>query len=637
MEGDLGRGSESPRIRRLLVVVSAGLLWFTGCGGQADRAELAMSVVTSAARTIYDNRDAKDTGLLIDDIDQIFDALGVPVFGISTDAPAITAARARGEIFAIDTTVQVVAAAMARGTLVGLDSFVDDLAALGVTTADAVPLTRASFRAALEPLAGKITIGRNELLLSLVLALGQERARRGAGITDAVWGDARLDPLQFTLLYYALRRPDLAITGQALRLESSSPPEITAGDAQFALSNGGLGLGHGVQAVGLAVVLDAAGKLFRWPVTPTPVSQAVCAPIYLFCHRLSVTLDPEGIYLRQIDGPGHPYVSHGVATLTFHCVPVEGVIRDGIREVAGCGELPPPGPVAGKQITWDLDDSLTPLGNVTEKTEVTAADGTARLTYEAKLERVPEVFRVPSHEKLTVGTISVEAHGVVPGLLDLDVYENPETLHAYPALAVHHYELPPLFAHVDIKTTKAELFGDDLSVTTWKSVIPLQAVEDPGSEQPLRATGSAPFSYQQRYSSSNDCNRFVSFNAIPGKGNFEAGIAPAGLAETMPLYLNIGTVSEVWQVGGRPNPRSPCEVTSVPLEGSASSGFWLAMHEDDWRLGPFHLGPSLFGLSLSSAQWTSPSEGVLRLVYARASTTIPGLSEETTVDLSMSP
>src|SRR6185436_1193124 len=115
----------------------------------------------------------------------------------------------------------------------------------------------------------------------------------GVGITDAVWGDARLDPLQFTLLYYALRRPASATQGHGLRAAVSSQPETAA----QALTGEGLSLGHGVKAVGMELVLDLAGKILKWPVTPFQnLSQAVCAPIYLFCHKVSLTLDPEVIY-----------------------------------------------------------------------------------------------------------------------------------------------------------------------------------------------------------------------------------------------------------------------------------------------------------------------------------------------------
>ena len=51
----------------------------------------------------------------------------------------------------------------------------------------------------------EVPLEEGTVLLALVRELGQERLRRSSEtFLDPIWGDGRLDPLQFTLLSYTI-------------------------------------------------------------------------------------------------------------------------------------------------------------------------------------------------------------------------------------------------------------------------------------------------------------------------------------------------------------------------------------------------------------------------------------------------
>jgi hypothetical protein len=609
--------------RALCAVIGAAVL-LAGCSGPQPKSlasadePVAMSAVAGAARALYDEH--ADGSALARDVTDVFAALGIPVL---TDAQAISAKRQSGALFAIDAEVAAIADGLERGALVGLDAFVADLAAKGLQTKDpAAPLTRGALTAALAPLAAKENLSRTELLPALVIALGQERARRSAAPhPDPVWGDDRLDPLQHALLYAAIRTLADHPSGSARSTRSAQLD----------------GLGKAGEDVAVEVVLDFIGRYVGWPIGAAQnLSQAVCAPIYLWGHKLKLELSPDEVYMREPDGPGRPYQSHAQALLVFDLKPYDDAIRSKIREAAGCGELPEPGPVPGKKIEWTIDEELEPRGSLVDVTTTTGPDGTARATYEADLERVPAPFRASTNQKHVTGTVKASASGILPEFPLLELFEKSanDLLNGYGVLVVNFYQMPVLYLHFDSTVTGTNVLekGDSL-VMHWKSVIALPPSEKPGAEPPLYSAGAAPFSYHVDYTHGglicSSLTSFVSFSPIEGRGNMEAAIVPAGLVETMPLHFKPGLVSETYDVGVLVN--GQCTAQPAFFQVSIPISTWGAMHGSD--LSGFALGDRFYLYQFSG--WTSPGPGMLRIEFNGSS--IRDWSESTTLVLSMDP
>lgn len=570
---------------------------------QLSSERIARSAVMTAAAALYS--ETSDPARIAHDAAEVFAAVGIPLV---TDPGAIAAKRQAGAVFAITPGIDAIADGFQRGALVGLDSFLSDLSAKGLRMKDGSALTRASLAAAMAPVLGKETISRTELLPALVLALGQERARLSPPRhADPVFGDDRLDPLQHALLY------------SAIRTLADHPTAVAHARRSAALE----GLGETVGDIAVEALLDFVGRVLGVPIGPVQsLGEAVCAPIYLWGHKVKLDLSPDVVNLRQVDVPERPYQSHMQALLVFDLKPYDDAIRRTIRVAAGCGELPEPGPVAGKKVEWILDEELETLGSLADRTGTTASDGTVRATYEAHREPVPEPFRVPGHEKIVAGTVEASASGILPEFPLLEMYEKAanDLLNDRRVLLVKFYEMPTVYLHFD-STVKGSsmLEPGDSWVMQLKSVIPLLPVENAGSEPPLYSTGESPFSYALQYTSASGCTAVVGSSPVAGNESMRAAIVPSGLAETMPLLFTPGMYQETYQATCAQPPGS-FTTASFPLAR------WATLHISDFI-------PSL-GYFYRLEGWTSPEPGVLELDYDRQG---PLASESAKLMLSMTP
>ena len=167
-----------------------------------DGAVISFSDLEAAGSELYVAvAEGREVSMHLTEIFSIFD---MPVLG-NANAVEIDARRTNNEPFVLDVQLQAMVKGYENGSLVTLKSFCAAFAEAGVRIADG-PLTEAYLTNSLAPLVGKPTIEPKELLPALVLAIGHARAVQVDGmISNPVWGDDYLDPLQFILLSYAFQ------------------------------------------------------------------------------------------------------------------------------------------------------------------------------------------------------------------------------------------------------------------------------------------------------------------------------------------------------------------------------------------------------------------------------------------------
>jgi hypothetical protein len=113
------------------------------------------------------------------------------VLSESTDGKNGVAMIKAGKPAIFDVQLDMIGQGYANGMAVNLDSFLADLTTHGVKDASTSgPVTSATLKAAMTSLVGKTSYASQETLPGLVIALGQERARRlNLATPDPLWGD----------------------------------------------------------------------------------------------------------------------------------------------------------------------------------------------------------------------------------------------------------------------------------------------------------------------------------------------------------------------------------------------------------------------------------------------------------------
>jgi hypothetical protein len=291
------------------------------------------------------------------------------------------------------------------------------------------PLTREYLTQKFADYMGSAQYEPGEVLPAFVLALGQERASRfPTENADPIWGDGLLDPLQLTLLLYAVSYSGAdAQTYQAPR---------TAGAVDRAMNISFIG--EPIQAP-LPASPAKGGPVVNWvkdqiqgevegavqdsievPLDKVEAAQvSVCASLLLYGHKIKVTTTPREIYHK--DGT-HPWSTRVDAVLTFqddyhdNYLPIN---RWMLENLGNC-DLPRQGPVEGKPLEWSVSDGLAGHGNYNIVPAATGDGGTASANWQTIPETTPVDQRTFANQRDAVGAAIVRAGSLVPGWSGLE-------------------------------------------------------------------------------------------------------------------------------------------------------------------------------------------------------------------------
>lgn len=306
--------------------------------------------------------------------------------------------------------ISEMADAFTDGGLLTLDSFIAAANAQGARQkGTANLLTRDYLTEEFAAFAGKSQYETDEALPAFVLALGRERARRFPPPTpDSLWGDGLLDPLQLTLLLYAVSyssEPPLPAQAPLLSVAAFTPVASMAGAA------------NPVSGKIKGKVTGAVQSAVELPLKKKEAAQvSLCASLLLYGHKVTVTATPGLIYHRQSDG-GAPWSTRLDALLAFqddywdNYAPIDRWLI----EKAGNCTLPRRGSVEGKPIAFSVSDGLFEHGSYSLTPSVTDDDGKAVANWQTVDETTPASRRTFDNQRDAVGAAIVRASGLVPG------------------------------------------------------------------------------------------------------------------------------------------------------------------------------------------------------------------------------
>ncbi len=392
-----------------VILLSALLIFIPGCGSgggssDADGEEISATLVRDAAAAVYD---AIEDG---QDLEPVLAAV-LEVFGIHTFGPTeLDAARmhiAGGVPTLLTAQLRDLAAAMDAGVLVSLDSFIGEMNDRDAVIRDSgTPLTRQFLSNLFAHYQLKPVYGPAEKLPALIVALASERAvRRDVTDSDPVWGDGYLDPLQFTLMLYAVlysvEKPvqsgaqTIALNLLAAAAEPSSVIET-------------------LRSLRRGLIAGEIGKFVQVPLELTQASSVVlCASVLIYGHKTTVQADPDEIWHDDGAKPAHSRLTTTLVFQDNYWDEFEQFDHRDFLGLLGCNP-PPRGPVAGNPVEWSTD--LVPRhGNFDFMQEITGSDGQANSVFRTVKETTSPARRTPQNVRATLGTVTVRINGLVPG------------------------------------------------------------------------------------------------------------------------------------------------------------------------------------------------------------------------------
>jgi hypothetical protein len=411
-----GAGSSEPSGTSAAGSAGEGATGTAGAGSSQEETPVDNSaeVVAKVAQGIYDAQAAgEDLGPYISEVMASF---GVPTLDDS-DAEAGGVADKRldqGLPLLTSTLVAGMAHAYADGSLVSVDDFVAGLIEQGAVlrypySVSGEPLSKDMLGAVMAPYAvGAVDqYEPGQVLPALVVALGQERAKRSA--TEAVgpiWADGNLDPLQFVLMLYTIMAPAASETAgsqSSLRAIRIPVRSLLGGLGEFAADQIRDKITSEVQTV-VEVPLDQKEA----------AQVSVCASLLLYGHKVTVTNDPKLLWHRR---PGVDAVTRVDALLEFQDDYYDNYLsidRWVLEKLANC-TLPRRGPISGKPVEWSVSSGLEGHGDYDIASSKTNDDGEATASWRTIDEKAPECFWNFENQRDAVGATIAKVSNLVPG------------------------------------------------------------------------------------------------------------------------------------------------------------------------------------------------------------------------------
>jgi hypothetical protein len=533
-----------------------------------DTTTVSAAVVDSVADELYVHLAAGED--VTPQVTNILAAL-MPVLG-QADEGTIDSLLAIGQPLAVDFQAGLIAQSFQSGTMFSVDNFIDAAVDAGATpVAGTDPLTRDYLTALLTPLVQQSTFTVDDILPALVLALGRARLRQsGAESTDALWSDGQLDPLQLTLLLYAIQFAGSANASSAIMARTVAPAAHPSALAVRRSTVGASALKLPFFLNPKAIIGSIIGKLVKFPVGPVQSAKAViCTSIMLNSYKFQMAASERDLWHHDPSEPEHPYRSQITATLTFNFVP--NGLGSWLLPKIGC-TVPPLGAAPGKSVTWSVDDPLPDHGGLVDQQAQTDADGKAEATYQTVNEIVPAGLQT-ALEKSVTGLVQVRATGLVPAWKRLEYAVGVGVINPTDAavrLNVQYHEPPQaldftLQSTISVRNTTSGSYNIDVAVAGSGRMTLQQADE-------LAYGGEIPVSYQSFAISAVDpmgCPQASPAGTTDGTVLAQMGILPDGSGQLGALVAVSPTSTPVERV--------TFECTDTPVQTEYFRGIFSAL------------------------------------------------------------
>jgi hypothetical protein len=411
--------------------------------------------VASVAKMIYDAVEAGED--VSPHIEAVLEVFGVPTLA-SDDVEGALVRIEAGVPFVTTNLVERMAAAYAQGRLVDAEGFSEGLVEQGVELAFPYNLEGGELDySLLGGLMYSFTYGGETMpdvpletgtvLPALVRELGQERARRVMpDAVDPVWGDERLDPLQFTLLSFTVfAKPAVTTTTLSASGSSKLPTKF-----QFLQSNPGADFLKGKIKDALKDKVEGDLTSALQGIVEVPLDKkdaakvSVCGSLILYGHKVTMKNTPDLVW----HAPKTPNFTKVEMTLTFEDDYYDNwaraVLGSAVTDLTGCA-FPRKGPIEGKPIEWSVSSELEDHGSYDITQSVTDAFGNAVASWRTIRDDYPLACQVFEKQRDAVGATEAVVSGLLSGWSTVETivtFLNPNTgAQGHDPLTVLYYEV----------------------------------------------------------------------------------------------------------------------------------------------------------------------------------------------------
>lgn len=415
--------------------------------------------ISSVAKMIYDAVEAGED--VTPHIEAVLEAFGVPILE-TDDADAAVEQVEAGRPFVTKRVVERMATAYADGRLVDAEGFVAGLVEQGVELAypfnvGGQELDYALFGTMLYSYTAaaeydpKVPMEPGTVLPALVRELGQERVRRSSEpYLDPVWGDSRLDPLQFTLLSYTIFAKPGASSGSSARTASAPTSSLRVPSKIRAQANSGFDFIKDQIKSKIKDKVEGQITSSLQQVTEVPLDKkeaakvSVCGSLILYGHKITMTNTPDLLW----HAPRTPNITQVSLLLTFeddyHNNWARAVLGSVVTDLTGC-KFPRQGPIPNKPIKWSVSSALQAHGSFDIMPSQTDEGGEAMATWRTVTDEIPEGCQVFEKQRDAVGATEAMVSGLLPGWSTVETivsFLNPETgTQGHDPLTVLYYEV----------------------------------------------------------------------------------------------------------------------------------------------------------------------------------------------------
>jgi hypothetical protein len=406
--------------------------------------------VASVAKMIYDAVQAGED--VAPHIEAVLSAFGVPT--LETDDEDGASARIKAGLpFVTSRVAEEMAAAYTQGRLINAQGFTEGLAEQGVTLP--YPYDISGIELDQEFLGGMIYTYANAgaatpdvpmeegyVLPALIWELGQERARRlNLEEADFFWGDARLDPLQFTLLSFTIF---------AKPASPNSSPFASSRLTKTLLQNPGADfikeqIKSKIKDKIEGDLTSAVQGIVEVPLDKKDAAKvSVCGSLILYGHKVSITNTPDLLW----HAPNKPDITTVEMTLTFeddyHDNWARAVLGSAVTDLTGC-KFPRKGPIYEKSVKWGVSSGLEGHGSYDVTGTTTNDEGKAVASWRTVTDHYPEACHVFENQRDAVGATEAVVSGLLSGWSTVETivtFLNPNTgTQGNAPLTVLYYEV----------------------------------------------------------------------------------------------------------------------------------------------------------------------------------------------------
>jgi hypothetical protein len=400
--------------------------------------------VLSVATMIYDAVEAGED--VSPHIEAVLEAFGIPVLA-DDDFTGAKAQLEAGVPFLTASAVTHMAEAYARTVLTDVEGFGAGLVEQGVglgypynfggdpLDGDFLGTILYSYTIAgeFEP---DVPLQKGYVLPALVRALGQERAGRASDdVPEPMWGDERLDPLQFTLLSFTIFAKPAAPAMGTRSLQIASSPLLPRPARTIKVRNEAADFLKGLIKDKLKDEVEGAATSVVQGALEVPLDKkdaaqvSVCGSLILYGHKVAMTNTPKLVW----HAPKTPNFTKVEMTLTFeddyHDKWAPAVLGGLVSDLTGC-TFPRKGPIEGKPVEWSISSGLEGHGSYDLTQSMTDEDGKATASWRTVKDDYPPACQVFENQRDAVGATEAVVSGLLPGWSTVETivtFLNPNT------------------------------------------------------------------------------------------------------------------------------------------------------------------------------------------------------------------